>query len=195
MTSFHWWGMTVELWRTEVETSTEITPCRPLFLRRGRRRLSVEGSRAESVITLNPPSNLRKSQSTADCGKSTGNLNRTECLYCLGYSCHTPRQENNTLWCYYNSLNTGETNVFLKNSYYFLAICFGVCLTLKEASLEFWKTRKLKEKKMRKNEEEQPSIINIVFENCVLGLAQCTACATICDLLGQVSNRDRMFIK
>lgn len=51
------------------------------------------------------------------------------------------------------------------------------------------------EEKMRKNEEEQPSIINIVFENCVLGLAQCAACATICDLLGQVSNRDRMFIK
>ena len=144
------------------------------------------------MITLKPPSSLRKSQSTADCGKNTGNLNCTECLYCLVcYSRHTPRQENNTLWCYYNSLNPGEANIFLKNLYYFLAICFGVCLTLKEGSLEFRKTRKLKEK-MRKHEEEQPSIINIVFENGVLGLAPHAACATICDLLGQVSNRDNV---
>lgn len=66
---------------------------------------------------------------------------------------------------------------------------------LKRSQLGVLKDKETEGKKMRKNEEEQPSIINIVFENCVLGLAQCAACATRCDFLGQVSNRDRMFIK
>lgn len=131
--------------------STEITPSRSLFLRRGNRGnwmwKAVESS---YMIPLKPPSNLRKSQSTVNCGRNAGNLNCIECLYCLGYSRHTPQQENNAPWCYYNSLNPRETNIFLKNSYYFLAICFGVCLTLKEASLEFWKTRKLKGKNEKK---------------------------------------------
>lgn len=42
---------------------------------------------------------------------------------------------------------------------------------LKRSQLGVLKDKETEGKKMRKNEEEQPSIINIVFENCVLGLA------------------------
>lgn len=57
------------------------------------------------MITLKPPSNLRKSQSTVDCGKSTGNLNRTECLNCLVTLVTHPDKKTTHSGATSNSLN------------------------------------------------------------------------------------------